>query len=151
MMATLGVALSLVPMALIPHWAAAGLSRLIFVVVSAVWLPACRPFRWSASIPEWRSIGYGAVAMAMGSGFGSTSIAGGYIVAAAGYRTLFALGIVLSLVAAGIMWGILRQAQPYVQGHTAAAPECSRVVIPGHLRLVSDDHVVKQAVTLQLP
>jgi len=108
MVATLGVALSLVPIVLIPHWAAAGLSQLIFVIVSAVWLPAVQVFQMERIAPEWRSIGYGAVAMAMGSGFSSTSIAGGYIVAAAGYRTLFALGIALSLIAAGIMWGILR-------------------------------------------
>jgi MFS family permease len=108
MMATMGIAVSLVPLALIPHWTAAGLSRLIFVVVSAVWLPAVQAFQMERIDPEWRSIGYGAVAMAMGSGFGSTSIVGGYIVAAAGYRTLFALGIALSLIAAGVMWGILR-------------------------------------------
>jgi predicted MFS family arabinose efflux permease len=110
MIATLGIAVSLVPLALVPHWTAAAASRLIFVVVSAVWLPAVQAFQMERIDPEWRSIGYGAVAMAMGSGFGSTSIVGGYIVAAAGYRTLFALGIALSLLAAVIMWGILRHA-----------------------------------------
>lgn len=110
MMATLGVALSLVPLATIPHWAAAGLSRLMFVIVSAIWMPAVQAFQMERIDPEWRSMGYGAVAMAMGSGFGSTSIAGGYIIAAAGYRPLFGLGIVLSLVATAIMWGILRRA-----------------------------------------
>jgi MFS family permease len=108
MMATLGVAISLVPLALIPHWTAAAASRLVFVVVTAVWLPAVQAFQMERIDPEWRSIGYGAVAMAMGSGFGSTSIVGGYVIAAAGYRTLFGAGIALSLVAATIMWGILR-------------------------------------------
>jgi MFS family permease len=120
MMATLGIAVSLVPMATIPHWTAAAASRLVFVVVSAVWLPAVQAFQMERIDPEWRSIGYGALAMAMGSGFGSTSIVGGYIVAAAGYRALFALGIVLSTIAAGIMWVILRKAQPAaVQAPTA--------------------------------
>jgi predicted MFS family arabinose efflux permease len=73
--------------------------------------------------PEWRSIGYGAMAMAMGSGFGSTSIVGGYVVAAAGYRTLFALGIVLSLGAAAIMWGILRHANRASASGTAATAQ----------------------------
>ena len=111
MVTTLGVALSLLPMVLIPHWTAAGLSQLIFVVVSAIWLPAVQAFQMERIDPEWRSIGYGAVAMAMGSGFGSTSIAGGYIIAAAGYRILFLTGIALSLGAAAIMWGILRRAE----------------------------------------
>jgi predicted MFS family arabinose efflux permease len=106
---------------LISHWSAAGLSQLVFVVVSAVWLPAVQAFQMERIDPEWRSIGYGAVAMAMGSGFGSTSIAGGYIVAEAGYRTLFAVGIVLSLVATGIMWAILRQTNRADDTHAQAA------------------------------
>jgi predicted MFS family arabinose efflux permease len=126
MLATLGVAFSLVPLALIPHWTAAGLSQLVYAVVSAIWLPAVQAFQMERIDPEWRSIGYGAVAMAMGSGFGSTSIAGGYIVAAAGYRALFALGIALSLVATGIMWVILRYAKrdPGAEA-TAASPGSS--------------------------
>jgi MFS family permease len=123
MMASLGVAASLVPLALIPHWTAAAVSRLIFVIVSAVWLPAVQAFQMERIDPEWRSIGYGALAMAMGSGFGSMSIAGGYIVAAAGYRTLFAAGIAISLVAAGIMWGILRHAARTSASETAPAQE----------------------------
>ena len=123
MVATLGVAFSLVPMVLIPHWAAAGLSQLIYAVVSAIWLPALQAFQMERIDPEWRSIGYGAVAMAMGSGFSSTSIAGGYIVAASGYRALFALGIALSLVATGIMWGILRHASHAPIADPAAAAE----------------------------
>jgi len=121
MVATPGVAFSLVPMVLVSHWAAAGLSQLIYAVVSAVWLPALQAFQMERIDPEWRSIGYGAVAMAMGSGFSSTSIAGGYIVAAAGYRTLFALGIVLSLIATGIMWAILRQTNRADDTHAQAA------------------------------
>jgi len=120
MVSTLGVALSLVPM-LVPHWAAAGLSQLIYAVVSAIWLPALQAFQMERVDPEWRSIGYGAVAMAMGSGFSSTSIAGGYIVATVGYRSLFALGIVLSLAASGIMWGILRHANRLAATDPAAA------------------------------
>ena len=123
MVATLGVALSLVPLALIRHWAAAGLSQLIYAVVSAIWLPAVQAFQMERVDPEWRSIGYGAVAMAMGSGFSSTSIAGGYIVAEAGYRSLFALGIVLSLAATAIMWGILRHANRPTATDGAATPE----------------------------
>jgi predicted MFS family arabinose efflux permease len=123
MVATLGVALSLMPLALIHHWAAAGLSQLIYAVVSSIWLPALQAFQMERIDPEWRSIGYGAVAMAMGSGFSSTSIAGGYIVAATGYRALFALGIVLSLIASGIMWGILRHANQPSATDSAAMPE----------------------------
>jgi MFS family permease len=105
---TLGIAASLIPLALIPHWAAVAAGRLVFVVLSSAWLPALQAFQMQRVDPEWRSIAYGAVAMAMGSGFGTMSLAGGYVVAARGYRTLFALGVVLSLVAAALIWAILR-------------------------------------------
>jgi MFS family permease len=108
LMTTLGIAASLVPLALIPHWTAVAAGRLVFVVLSAIWLPALQAFHMDRVGPQWRSIAYGALAMAMGSGFGTMSLAGGYVVAAAGYRTLFALGVVLSLIAAALMWGILR-------------------------------------------
>jgi hypothetical protein len=45
--------------------------------------------------------------MAMGFSFGMVSLSGGYIVAAAGYRTLFALGSVLSVAAAMLMGVVL--------------------------------------------
>ncbi|UCC63697.1 MAG: hypothetical protein JSV36_01155, partial [Anaerolineae bacterium] len=110
MIATLGVAFSLAPLALIPHWAAAGVSRLIFVVASAIWLPAFQAFQMERIDPEWRSLAYGAVAMAMGLGFSSTSLAGGYVIAARGYRTLFTLGIFVTLASAALIWTILKRA-----------------------------------------
>jgi len=45
----------------------------------------------------------------MGFSFGSASLAGGYIIAAAGYRTLFLLGAGLSTAGAVLMWAILRR------------------------------------------
>jgi predicted MFS family arabinose efflux permease len=121
LVANLGVALSLLPLALIHHWTAAAASRLLFVIVSAIWLPALQAFQMERIDPEWHSIGYGAVAMAMGSGFGSMSIAGGYIIATAGYRSLFGLGTAISLVAAAIMWAILRHARRASASDRAAA------------------------------
>jgi MFS family permease len=107
---TLGVAVSLVPLALVRHWAAAGLGRLVCVVASAVWLPALQAFHMERVDPRWRSLAYGALAMGMGLGFSSTSLVGGYVIAARGYRTLFTIGIFLTLVSAAMLWGILRRA-----------------------------------------
>jgi MFS family permease len=115
---TLGVAASLVPLALFSHWAAAGLGRLLCVVASAIWLPALQSFQMERVDPQWRSLAYGAVAMGMGLGFSSTSLAGGYIIAARGYRTLFTAGIFVTLVSAALLWIILRR-----QGrHAAQSP-----------------------------
>ena len=108
---TLGVAASLLPLALVHHWAAAGLGRLVCVVASAIWLPALQSFHMERVDPQWRSLAYGAVAMGMGLGFSSTSLVGGYVIAARGYRTLFTIGIFLTLASATLLWGILRRAR----------------------------------------
>ena len=124
---TLGVAASLVPLALVRHWAAAGLGRLICVVASAVWLPALQAFHMERVDPQWRSLAYGAVAMGMGLGFSSTSLVGGYVIAARGYRTLFTMGIFVTLASAALLWGILRR-----------APDTRAPVLPPGARSAAD-------------
>jgi MFS family permease len=94
MATTLGMGASLLPLALIPHWTAAGLGRFGILVLSAV---------------SMRSLAYGAVSMAMGLSYGSASLAGGYIIAATGYRSFFLIGVGLSAAGALVMWGILKR------------------------------------------
>ena len=108
-MSTVGISISLLPLALVPNWAAAGLARVSIVVLSAVWLPAFQVFQMDMVDSEWRSLAYGAVSMAMALGFGTTSLAGGYIIAAVGYRPLFLLGVGLSLAGAAFLWIMLRR------------------------------------------
>jgi MFS family permease len=106
---TLGIALFLLPMGLVPHWSAAGLGRLGILALSAAWMPALQVFQMELVEDEWRSLAYGAISMAMGLGFASTSIAGGYIIVAAGYRPLFLFGATLCAVASVVMWAIARR------------------------------------------
>ena len=47
--------------------------------------------------------------MAMSLGFGTISLSGGYIVAAAGYRRVFLLGMVFAVASAAVMWSTLRR------------------------------------------
>jgi predicted MFS family arabinose efflux permease len=104
----MGLAISLVPLALIPHWAAAGLGRLGVMVLSAIWLPALQVFQMESVEDQWRPLAYGAVSMAMGFGYGSLSLVGGYIIAAWGYGNLFLIGAGLATAGAAVMWGILK-------------------------------------------
>lgn len=106
---TLGIALFLLPIGLVPHWSAAGLGRLGILALSAAWMPALQVFQMELVEEEWRSLAYGAVSMAMGLGFSSTSLAGGYVIVAAGYRPLFLGGAVLCAVASIVMWTIARR------------------------------------------
>ncbi len=108
-MTTLGLALSLVLMGLFGHWTAAGLGSVGILVLGAVWMPALQVFQMELVEDEWRSLAYGAVSMAMGLGFASTSFGGGYVIAAAGYRILFLVGAVLCAASSIAMWAIARR------------------------------------------
>jgi predicted MFS family arabinose efflux permease len=103
---TVGTALFLLPMALVSHWSAASFGRLGILVLSAIWLPALQVFQMDLVDSEWRTIAYGSATTAMGFGFGSISLAGGYIIEARGYNFLFMLGVLLSLAAGALMWAI---------------------------------------------
>jgi len=109
MVTALCTGVSLLPLALIPHWTAAAVGRLGVLALSAMWMPALHVYQMERIETRWRSLAYGAVSMAMGFSFGSASLAGGYIIAAAGYRTLFLLGAGLSTAGAVLMWAILRR------------------------------------------
>jgi len=106
--ATIGTGLSLLPLALLPHWTGAGLGRLGVQVLSTIWITALQVYQMELVDAEWRSMSYGTISMAMGLGFGSLSLVGGYIIATYGYRSLFLLGTGLSLFSAALMWGILK-------------------------------------------
>jgi MFS family permease len=110
MIASLGMGVSILPLALVPHWAAVGLSSTGILALAAMRMPALQVFQMELVDKRWRALAYGAVSMAMGISFGSASLVGGYIIAAAGYRTLFLLGTGLSLGGAALMWAILRRA-----------------------------------------
>jgi predicted MFS family arabinose efflux permease len=103
------LALSLLLLALVPHWAAATLGLLGVQVAAALWLPALQVFQMELMPEGWRAIGYGALTTAMGSGYGATSLFGGYLVDNHGYRALFQLGVVLSAAGALLMATISRR------------------------------------------
>jgi MFS family permease len=107
MVSALGIALSLVPLAWISNWAAAGLGRLGVAVMSAIWLPALQVFQMEQVEGHWRSLAYGAVSTAMALSFSSVSIAGGYIASATGYSNVFWLGATLSAAGSVAMWWLL--------------------------------------------
>lgn len=105
---TIGVAVSLGLMAILPHWFPASVGRIAIYVLSAIWLPTIQLFEMEMVAPEWRPLAYGALSMAMGGAFGLSSLAGGYIIAGYGYQALFVYGVVLSILATGLIALIVR-------------------------------------------
>jgi len=109
LLTTVGVALGLLPLGLIPHWTAAGIGRIGYQIATAMWIPVLQVFQMELVDAEWRALTYGITSMAMGLGFGTLSLAGGYIIAALGYRSVFLIGAGLEIVAAVVLWAILRK------------------------------------------
>lgn len=109
MTVTLGMALSVLPLALFPHWAAAGTGRLGLLALGAMWMPALQVFQMELVAQRWRSLTFGIVSMAIGFAYTTVGFAGGYIVAGWGYNTLFWAAIGCSMIGAALMWHLLRQ------------------------------------------
>jgi MFS family permease len=106
---TLGLGISLMPLAAYPHWSTAAITWIGVRVLAGMWITALQVFQMELVDEQWRSLAYGAVAMAMGLGFGSTSYSGGHVVAARGYATILWLGAAASGIASLVITLILRR------------------------------------------
>jgi MFS family permease len=106
MMAAVGTAVFMLPLALIPNWFAAGIGRLGVLALAAIWMPALQVFQMGAVDRHWRSLAYGTVSTGMGFSFGAISLVGGFIAASWGYSSLFMMGAVMAAMGAAVMWAL---------------------------------------------
>jgi Na+/melibiose symporter-like transporter len=97
-------ALSLLPMAILPHWLTAGGGFIGVATFAGLGRPAFIAFHQESVPPRWRSAMSGAATMAASIGFASAALGGGYLAAAIGYRGLFLVGSVVSLAGALVFW-----------------------------------------------
>ena len=102
-LASVAMALDLLMMALIPHWIAAAAGTIVVLALFSLWMPAYQTLQMEFAAPGQRAMVSGAGFMALGLGFGITSLIGGRLAATAGYPALFLLGVVLALSSAGLM------------------------------------------------
>jgi len=109
MATTVGGAVSMIPLILIPQWFAAAIGQFSSMVLSAVRMPALQVYQMEMIEKRWRSLAYGAVNTAMGLSFGLVSFGGGQIIERWGYTSLYTLGVSLSIVGASIMWMMLKR------------------------------------------
>jgi predicted MFS family arabinose efflux permease len=101
----LGMALSLLLLALFPHWGGAGLG---FMGVSALFAITTLAFSICSQElvpPEWRATMSGAMAMAMGLSRSAMAFGGGYLITSFGFSSLFLMGAGLTVAGAGLFWG----------------------------------------------
>jgi len=104
----LGVTLSLLPLALVPHWGAAGIGLAGIVSMAAVTTATGSIFSQEIVPPRWRAAMAGASNMAWGLSTSMMSIGGGYVIATWGYRSLFLMGACLTTLGALLFWAIFR-------------------------------------------
>jgi hypothetical protein len=86
---TLGIALSLVPLALLPHLGAAGIGFIGAITLTFMVNAAFFVYGQELVTPSWQAIMSGAIWVGMGIGGSSILIGGGRIITAFGYRSLF--------------------------------------------------------------
>lgn len=103
--ATLGSALSLLPIALIPHWIAVAVGFFALLALVSITRPAWIVYTQEAVVRPWWSAMSGATTMAVGLSWSAVAFAGGYVISTSGYTTLFVMGALLT-AAGGLLFAI---------------------------------------------
>jgi MFS family permease len=104
LLGSLATGLSLLLIALVPHWVVAGLGSVGVNALSAVTIPTFSIYQMEAVNTPWRSTMSGATSMAIGISRSLIALGGGFIVASMGHRTLFGLGTALMMVGVLCFW-----------------------------------------------
>jgi predicted MFS family arabinose efflux permease len=108
MLGALGMALSLLPLALFPHWLMASFSFMSLITLASVARPATMVYQMELIPPGWRAAMSGATTLAAGLSWAGIAWGGGYVIAALGYRSLFLASAGLTAVGALLFWVCFR-------------------------------------------
>ncbi len=101
---SLGSAISLIPLALIPQWSAASLGFVAVMVLASIRYPTFMIYTMEVVSPEQRGIASGAGEMAAGVSFAFMALSGGYLITALGYHSLFLTGAIFTGIGTFIFW-----------------------------------------------
>jgi MFS family permease len=104
----IGLALFTLPLALIPRWPVAGLAFICSSAMFSVTVGPLRVFSQELVAPRWQATMASAFMMGAGMAFATVSLAGGYLIEEAGYRTLFLLSTGLIAAAVLLFWFYFR-------------------------------------------
>lgn len=114
--ASLGSALSILPLALVPHWAAAGLGFIGVVGLSWIRYASSLVFFLELVPPSRRALASGVTEMAGGLCFTLLTFGGGYMIALLGYQSLFLTGAAITALSALVFWLAFRNVEPAGEG-----------------------------------
>jgi predicted MFS family arabinose efflux permease len=129
------MAVTMLPVALVPHWLAAGVGFAGLTALFSATIGSVRLFSQEVVAPRWRTASAAAFMTGGGVGQAAVSVAGGYTIATLGYQPLFLAATGL-IAASGLLFeGYFRRWRRPVQPGTAAGgAEQSGVVAPHRAR-----------------
>lgn len=113
--ATIGSAISILPLALIPHWGAAALGFIGLTGLSWMRYAASMVYFLEIVPPNRRATVSGTVEMAGGLCFTVITLSGGFIIALLGYQTLFLTAMAITALSALVFWLGFRNKEPLNQ------------------------------------
>jgi MFS family permease len=123
LLASIAVALFLVPMALVPAWYAATLGYIGAIAMTSVRYPAFMVYTMEIVPPNYRSALAGTGEMAAGLSFAALAYAGGFIITWGGYTPLFLVGAALNLIGTLFLFEFFRRYRQRMATATAPASE----------------------------
>ena len=106
--ASLAMALSILPLALFPHLIAAGAGFIGLSVCFVVMAGPMRMYTQEIVAPVWRGAMSGVLMTGVGLTNAAMALGGGYAIATAGFRGMFLLGAALTVVGALLFWAYFR-------------------------------------------
>jgi predicted MFS family arabinose efflux permease len=118
----LGMAVAMLPLALIPHWGAASFGFMGVVALFTLTAPAFAIAQQEIVPPAWRSTMAGAISMTTGLGTAAVAFGGGYVITDLGYQTFFVAAAVLAAIGGLLFWGFTWVPR-YVLLHEAKAAQ----------------------------
>ena len=101
-------AFSLVIMAVVPHWASAGIGYTLVVGLRSLTQSVSSVVNLEIVPASWRGTTSGVVSMSMGLGFTSMSLGGGYLIPVLGFPGLYLLAALITAVSALVFWFYFR-------------------------------------------
>jgi MFS family permease len=99
---SLGMALTLVLMALIPHWTAAGLAYVGMIALVSLVRPALGVYSLAITPHAWRTALSAVTTMTLGLSWAGISAGGGYMIVALGYLAFFLIGAGLTALGVAV-------------------------------------------------
>jgi MFS family permease len=120
---SLGIAVCMLPLALIPHWSAAGFGFAGVMALFSLTTAPLRVYSQEITSPPWRAAMSGAVMLGAGLSISAMALTGGYLIDALGYSGLFLTGAGLTVAGGVLFWA------------------CFGLTRKGLVRVATTDHV----------